>query len=489
MNLNVPSGSLNDYTRRPDCFRKAAASIQSHCAELDMNESERVNVAISMTLCEVATATHYTVPLECIPFMSRSQLQHLTSDVIRLQGDCVDALSRSAQFWSSYSGYLRETPQLCFAFRRWNDIDVARDIYKNVTMDQTDFLQHIIAREKIAELSMTSLESRLDDLNEVVSHIRTASKNINSSVSHWESWFNTNFDHTLGSFREAVSILQEEQEQRSLRLLEQTSTSLQDLNHHHADELRALTHLMKSSLLQHVDKMLIEFKVQSQASVDITDRVQYQWASLSNGLNSMNQSQSVVKLSAIGSEVAHTLESSIRQVKLLNQAQVEASLSVNALAATISNLTMTTHEEMKKVVNVSAVLVQENAHMFTDFYTLSWFFLGLLRLLESIIHVDLESLGYLVHIPLSSAFCLFGLVFRATFSGFLTFGFFCLQKCLTRYRKTSKPPSVKPTILKLRPLKHQSSSAHSSLDLDPRLHRQVLSRISRIPERLYRPMQ
>ncbi|KAG5351455.1 hypothetical protein C0989_006416 [Termitomyces sp. Mn162] len=62
-------------------------------------------------------------------------------------------------------------------------------------MDQTDFLQHIIAREKIAELSMTSLESRLDDLNEVVSHIRTASKNINSSVSHWESWFNTHFDH------------------------------------------------------------------------------------------------------------------------------------------------------------------------------------------------------------------------------------------------------------------------------------------------------
>jgi hypothetical protein len=49
----------------------------------------------------------------------------------------VSALSRSAQFWSSYSGYLREirepdhfyvmllmlpSAQLCFAFRRWMEI-------------------------------------------------------------------------------------------------------------------------------------------------------------------------------------------------------------------------------------------------------------------------------------------------------------------------------------------------------------------------------
>ncbi|KAF9456873.1 hypothetical protein BDZ94DRAFT_1176753 [Collybia nuda] len=96
---------LKDYGQRPDCFRKAAGLIRTRCGELDMNEDERIKAAISMTLCELATARHHSVPFECTPFtvdfISTSSGPHS-------QGECVDALSRSAQFWSSYSGYLRE---------------------------------------------------------------------------------------------------------------------------------------------------------------------------------------------------------------------------------------------------------------------------------------------------------------------------------------------------------------------------------------------
>ncbi|KAF9074601.1 hypothetical protein BDP27DRAFT_1213906, partial [Rhodocollybia butyracea] len=104
--------SLEDYSRRSDCFRKAAGSIRTRCAELNMNEEERVVAAISMTLCELATAKHHAPPLECNIFSLhlREGLgsygdRSAESDV---RGDCVNALSRSAQFWSSYSGYLRE---------------------------------------------------------------------------------------------------------------------------------------------------------------------------------------------------------------------------------------------------------------------------------------------------------------------------------------------------------------------------------------------
>ncbi|KAF8189975.1 hypothetical protein K438DRAFT_1592842 [Mycena galopus ATCC 62051] len=112
------AAALDNYSRRPDCFRRVAGNIRLRCGELDMNEDERVRAAISMTLCELATATHHSIPLECASFA-------VDSEPAQVQGDCVDALSRSAQFWSSYSGYLREVrkyPQLCFAFRRWNDI-------------------------------------------------------------------------------------------------------------------------------------------------------------------------------------------------------------------------------------------------------------------------------------------------------------------------------------------------------------------------------
>ncbi|EKM56544.1 uncharacterized protein PHACADRAFT_92028, partial [Phanerochaete carnosa HHB-10118-sp] len=124
-------------TRKPDCFQRVASALRVHCEQLEMNEEERIRAATSMTLCELATANHWP-PLECAPLAvddpssghpSRSSLD-----------SCVGALSRSAQYWSSYSGYLREArerdflidvskmaqlryvAQLCYAYRRWHDI-------------------------------------------------------------------------------------------------------------------------------------------------------------------------------------------------------------------------------------------------------------------------------------------------------------------------------------------------------------------------------
>ncbi|KAJ3743659.1 hypothetical protein DFH05DRAFT_1400010 [Lentinula detonsa] len=107
---------LASLGRSSDCFRKAAGSIQTRCAELDMNEEERVVAAISMTLCELATAKHHSPPMECDVFSARLHEPSYQSGFSEQQneefensrGKCVNALSRSAQFWSSYSGYLRE---------------------------------------------------------------------------------------------------------------------------------------------------------------------------------------------------------------------------------------------------------------------------------------------------------------------------------------------------------------------------------------------
>ncbi|KAE9398695.1 hypothetical protein BT96DRAFT_821584, partial [Gymnopus androsaceus JB14] len=134
---------LEDYSRRSDCFRKVAGSIRMRCAELDMDEEERVLAAISMTLCELATAKHHAPPMECSAFSDSS-----TGAGADARGDCVNALSRSAQFWSSYSGYLREVPQLCFTFQRGNDIDNAKDIFRNISLNQELFLRMIIDRER-----------------------------------------------------------------------------------------------------------------------------------------------------------------------------------------------------------------------------------------------------------------------------------------------------------------------------------------------------
>ncbi|KAJ4476437.1 hypothetical protein C8J55DRAFT_431477, partial [Lentinula edodes] len=111
--------------RSSDCFHKVAGSIRTRCSELNMNEEERVVAAISMTLCELATAKHHAPPMECDMFSARlraSGPRDGFSDEqeefeVDIRGNCVNALSRSAQFWSSYSGYLREVRELHFSYR------------------------------------------------------------------------------------------------------------------------------------------------------------------------------------------------------------------------------------------------------------------------------------------------------------------------------------------------------------------------------------
>ncbi|KAK0204036.1 hypothetical protein DFS33DRAFT_855273 [Desarmillaria ectypa] len=152
--------SLQEYSRKSDCFRRVAGNIKVRCSALEMDEDERVAAAISMTLCELATAKHLSAPLECAPFSSEhTPLYSQRHD--DTQGKCVEALSRSAQFWSSYSGYLREVPQLCFSFRRWHDIDTARDIYSNITQEKVALLRYLSQRQHAEHAHMSAWESHL----------------------------------------------------------------------------------------------------------------------------------------------------------------------------------------------------------------------------------------------------------------------------------------------------------------------------------------
>ncbi|KXN84115.1 hypothetical protein AN958_00440 [Leucoagaricus sp. SymC.cos] len=146
----------------------AAKRIRSQCGEADMDEEQRITTSISMTLCEIATGNHYSIPLECRDFYASGPVssQHSAPVKAAKASHCVDALSRSAQFWSSYSGYLREMracspdicvlcsvnvtvlAQLCYAFRRWNEIDLAKNLYQNATLEKIALINLLSARER-----------------------------------------------------------------------------------------------------------------------------------------------------------------------------------------------------------------------------------------------------------------------------------------------------------------------------------------------------
>lgn len=153
-----------------------------------------------MTLCEIATAKHYSLPLECRPFSPEGKDPRDP----RTRSECVDALSRSAQFWSSYSGYLREIPQLCFAFRRWNDIDLARDIYKNATIENINFLRSLVNREKSEEVLMQKKQVQLTELERLLLQLQATTKSYDAIPDRLASKVDNNLNSALSLYESAV---------------------------------------------------------------------------------------------------------------------------------------------------------------------------------------------------------------------------------------------------------------------------------------------
>ncbi|GAB1522951.1 hypothetical protein RhiTH_006079 [Rhizoctonia solani] len=134
-------GALKFHSERSDCFRDASLVLQSSCESFQFNASERVRVAVEMTLCELATAEQVSLPLECKKMHAKPS-QKTVSQCVELSLPLL-ALARSAQHWSSYSGYLREIPQLCTAYRRLHEIDHAKAIYANLTNEKISFLSSL----------------------------------------------------------------------------------------------------------------------------------------------------------------------------------------------------------------------------------------------------------------------------------------------------------------------------------------------------------
>ncbi|KAK7033668.1 hypothetical protein VNI00_012668 [Paramarasmius palmivorus] len=177
--LLLKRDALVEYSQRSDCFRNVADVIRLRCERLDMDEKERVEAAISMTLCELATAKHHSIPLECSSFSIKQPPSFDTQPDSR--SECVSALSRSAQFWSSYSGYLREIPQLCFTFQRWHDIDIARNIYHNITVEKLAFVKLLQEQEREKAHRSEAWMNGLADLINITTYMRDISQQIEDS--------------------------------------------------------------------------------------------------------------------------------------------------------------------------------------------------------------------------------------------------------------------------------------------------------------------
>ncbi|ORY74297.1 hypothetical protein BCR35DRAFT_142258 [Leucosporidium creatinivorum] len=156
--------SVTPPSSNPSCFFLALSALPSSapCEALSRSDSARIEVAASMAICEIKTAGdgEGKMPREC------SDWKKGKSKV----GSCVEALARSPQHWSSYSGYLREVVTLCSSYRRWADLQNARDLHASTAttfaafVEQLQGFEEARARREAVELveKKTSYEASLN---------------------------------------------------------------------------------------------------------------------------------------------------------------------------------------------------------------------------------------------------------------------------------------------------------------------------------------
>ncbi|OAX40823.1 hypothetical protein K503DRAFT_713840 [Rhizopogon vinicolor AM-OR11-026] len=353
--ISKHTGTFDGYMRKGDCFQDAARHARSRCEESHMSEDERIEVAIRLTLCELATARHHTPPLECSPFTSSvgSPIPH------HVVGDCVDALSRSAQFWSSYSGYLREIPQLCFAFRRWMEIDTAKDIYRNITLEKVALIRFILEQQKPFAAARQNWERSSTDLHDLIDMLKSTSSNIRDVADATSTSIIQNAQLLFTKMETTLSVIGKRSFDDHIRSMGKVDRMIEDMALSHSKAMSSLLSLTESRLSAEIDgitSLMLEQRLQSQA---VADDVQQKWSALDGTFaaiqNSFHDLQSVI------TGLIFSLEISLSQVAHSQEIQREVAESVSLLDDRISQLTNATYREFE-TINQTALALIGNLH-------------------------------------------------------------------------------------------------------------------------------
>ncbi|THH17303.1 hypothetical protein EW146_g3479 [Bondarzewia mesenterica] len=322
-----------EYARQPDCFRSAAGHIRTRCGELEMNEGGRVRAAISMTLCELRTAQHYSPPLECAAF-SPDAGNDLLYDAP--YAGCVEAFSRSAQFWASYSGYLREIPQFCFAFQRWNDIDIAQELYKNATLEKIAFIRFMSSENKRNEDSRLHWQAFISETQNILSNLQASAHGVVDKVSATIVEQSRNGLHKiLADFQLLLSQLQQHSRDDMAQVISNVDSAISSIEQTHSNNLLALETTFEQSL---------------------TSQLKAIFGRMDETFIHLLTLTAILQLSQSASDTSSQLEANNRLARQAQQTQRDISRSTIKLSEAMKHMTATTHEEMRKINDTATML-------------------------------------------------------------------------------------------------------------------------------------
>ncbi|TCD64082.1 hypothetical protein EIP91_004554 [Steccherinum ochraceum] len=398
-------GRLEGYSRVPDCFQQAAVMVKSRCSELEMHEEERIKAAISMTLCELRTGRH-SPPMECLPFSSDFE------DTILPAGrdshrSCVEALSRSAQYWSSYSGYLREVhlnaAQLCFAFRRWNDIDTAKDIYQNITLDKLELLRLLLDREHALQGNQALVSQLLQDLTAMIANVDGTSASLSNALQLAIGRLEDGSTEVMSAMQVELLQFRRTNEEDSKRHLDEVSLSIHGLFEQHTTSLESLMENLESAIQTRADAAFSPYQIRIQELADFTLPFKHsfgvEWQALSQDVTFMRQTLQHLTLSTHSAMIQFEHQARDALSAHLTEQQI-ATDSAQRLSDTLTDLAAKTREEMNTINSTAAAvregILRQSQGTLGISTVKDWLATAVFWLLEIVLRIDSRHLEYLL---------------------------------------------------------------------------------------------
>ena len=190
----VESGrsSLSKLLSKQDCFKNAAYKLQGECAKLE-NNVNKIHYAVQLANCELSTAG---VKSEC------------ESD-----DDCLDWFIRVPQYWTSYSGYLKEVWSICYATRYHYEAEELKNLVKKATDTQNDNFQ-------LYQQNKEQWDSLLKDMQKDSGKLSREMNAIVSSISSADNYFS--------NLKERINFLDFSGLEAKIAVLEEYLSSISD---------------------------------------------------------------------------------------------------------------------------------------------------------------------------------------------------------------------------------------------------------------------
>ncbi|KAJ7847369.1 hypothetical protein B0H14DRAFT_2583652 [Mycena olivaceomarginata] len=272
---------------------------------------------------------------------------HPTSDLIKAKmREFVDSIVHAP---------LTPAAQLCFAFRRWNDIDRARDIYRNTTIEITNLVRAITAREK-ADLTGKKLwDIQLSELANVASRLKIAFNMMDVLI----SGVTPQFEHELTRIvKEFKADLQEARTRKQSHTADQIGSDLQLILKEHAHSLDNLAPLLEKFLADNLNDA-IAYKPSN-----LINSAQDMWTNLTLQFSTMRQvliffhfdanvNSKFQEMVGLSEGISGTLKASVGLAQEMREARSSASISASNLSEALTRMTTTTYESLERI-NASA---------------------------------------------------------------------------------------------------------------------------------------